>query len=259
MIGSLSQDRVDGSRRVGGGAFHAARGLRLLGAQAVVVTKAAGRELLEPLVGLGLPVHFHEAASTARFSISYDGEERRMRLDELGEPWTPEEAAGWVAEALGKATWVHVAPLARSDFPAATLAELAQGRRVVLDGQGLARVPRVGPLALDAAYDPEVLRHLTVLKLAEEEAWALLPDLGEESLARLGVPEVLVTFGGRGSLLYADGHLERLPARAVAADATGAGDAYCAAYAEGRLNGYTPVAAAHRAAELVETLLARGP
>ena len=37
-------------------------------------------------------------------------------------------------------------------------------------GKGLVRVPEVGPLRLDADYDPEMLRHIWVLKLAEEEA-----------------------------------------------------------------------------------------
>ena len=258
VIGNLAQDRIDGGLRVGGGAFHAARGLRLLGARAVVATKASQRELLEPLVALGVPVRFHEAGSTARFSIAYEGEERVMQMDEVGESWSPEEAGGWVAEALGKASWVHIAPLARSDFPPATLAALARGRRLLLDGQGLVRVPRVGPLVLDDAYDPEVLRHLTALKLAEEEARAVLPDLEQASIERLGVPEVLVTFGARGALVFADGRLERVPARPVDAEATGAGDAYCSAYAAGRAAGYAPVAAATRAARLVETMLARG-
>jgi sugar/nucleoside kinase (ribokinase family) len=179
-----------------------------------------------------------------------------MEIEELGEPWTPEDARAWVAGAVDGVEWLHVAPVLRSDFPAETLAELARGRRLLLDAQGLVRVPRTGPLHEDADYDPETLRHVTVLKLAEEEARIVLPDLSEESLAGLGVPEVLVTFGSRGSLVWTEEGSARIPARPVEADATGAGDAFSSAYLASRAAGSTPVEAAERASRLVESLLA---
>jgi len=259
VIGSLARDSVEGERRVGGGAFHAARGLRLLpGARATIVTKASDPELAGPVVALGFPVEFREASATPTFSLHYDGDDREMHVSEVGEPWGADDAAGWVAEALGDARWVQVAPLLRSDFPATTLAALARDRRLLLDGQGLVRVPETGPLRLDDAYDPEVLRHVTVLKLAEEEARAILPDFGREAVEALGVPEVLLTFGSRGSIVFADGTSERVPAHPVDADATGAGDAFLAAYAFARAGGHAPVASARRAASLVETMLAQG-
>lgn len=258
VIGSLSRDVISGGPRVGGGPYYAARALRQLGAPAVILTKASDRELLPPLEALGLPVHFRDSTLTPTFSIAYDGDDRQMGVEELGDPWTPEEIRGWVAEALGKIAWVHVAALLRSDFPVETLAELARGRRILLDGQGLVRAPLVGPLQADDAFDAGILRHVTVLKLAEDEARIFLPDLGESSLRALGVPEVLVTFGSRGSLVYADGTLERVEARPVAGDATGAGDGFSAAYLAGRAAGCSPVEAATRAARLVESLLSAG-
>ena len=255
VLGNLARDRIDGGARVGGGPFHAARGLRRLGSQATIVTKLADRDLLPPLVALGLPVEFHDAASQATFGIVEHGDSREMQVEELGEPWTPDDARGWVADAVGKAQWLHIAPLLRSDFPAETLAELARGRRILLDGQGLVRVSQVGALVEDDAYDPEVLRHVAVLKLAEDEARIVLPDLELESIAALGVPEVLVTFGSRGSLVFANGTTERVLARPVQSEAVGAGDAFSAAYLASRAAGYAPDAAAQRGARLVEALL----
>lgn len=255
ILGSLALDHVDGETRVGGGAYHGARGLRLLGADGVVVTKTARPELLPPLEAMGLPVRHREATAQSTFSLHYEGDARTMLVEEVGEPWTPAEAGGWVADAVDGIDWLHVAPLHRSDFPAATLAELARGRRILLDAQGLVRVPRTGPLRLDADYDPELLRHLAVLKLAEEEALALLPEIGVESIAALGVAEVLVTFGGEGSLVFAGGQAVRVPANRVDADSTGAGDAFCAAYLSARAGGEQPVEAARRATALVERML----
>lgn len=255
VIGNLTQDRIDGRLRVGGGPFHAARGLRLLDAEATIVTKAADPSLVEPLAALGLPVEFRRSERTPIFAISYRGDDRDMEVEELGDPWTPEDARGWVADAVGGARWLHLAPVLRTDFDAATLAELAHGRRLLFDGQGLVRAAERGPLVEDGDFDPGLLRHVGVLKLGEDEARIVLPEIDLASIERLGVPEVLVTFGSRGSLVYCDGRLERVPARPVDADPTGAGDAFSATYVASRAAGHAPVAAAQRASRLVESLL----
>ena len=129
----------------------------------------------------------------------------------------------------------------------------------VVDGQGLVRPERTGPLELDAEFDPEVLRNVDVLKLAEDEARVLVGEPGEESLRSLGVPEVVVTLGSRGSMVLANDKLERVPAQPVPGkiDPTGAGDAFAAAYLVSRAGGHAPVAAARRATALVAGLLGR--
>ena len=65
------------------------------------------------------------AASTSGFALDYAGDERELSSTELGESWLPEDAAALEADV----EWVHAAPLLRSDFPAATLAAFASGRR----------------------------------------------------------------------------------------------------------------------------------
>ncbi len=106
-----------------------------------------------------------------------------MLVDAIADPWTPEEVQI-------DASWVHVAPLSRSDFPAETLAALARGRRVSFDGQGLVRPARTGLLEPDGA--PTTRRFsasCSILKLADDEAALLVDGYDERSLARLGVPE----------------------------------------------------------------------
>ena len=257
VVGNLSRDLVDGSPpRAGGAPFHAARALRVLGRPALVGAKCADSDrdsLLTPLVRLGLPVLWRGGSSTAAFSFRYEGDRRVMVVEALGDPWGPADLYG-----LEQADWVHVGALARSDFPAATLAELGRDRRVSFDGQGLVRPERTGPLELDADYDPEVLRHVSILKLAEEEARTLVGEPDESSLRSLGVPEVVVTLGSEGSLVLADGKLEKVPAQAAGeVDPTGAGDAFSAVYLASRSSGHAPAAAARRATALVAGLLAR--
>ena len=262
VIGNLACDLVaDAPPRVGGGAFHSARLFRLLGCPAVVVTKSReddAPDLLPPLRALGVPVHWRPAASTARFAFHYEGDERVMRMDEVGQPWSADDIGGWVADALGDAEWVQLAPLARDEFGSETMAALARDRRLLLDAQGLVREAHTGPLVLAGKVDTTMLRHVTVLKLASEEAEALAGGYDEATLLGLGVPEVLVTFGSRGCYLLADGELHEVRARAVDHDPTGAGDAFGAGYVALRSEGEPPLAAAQQAAELVSRLLESG-
>lgn len=262
VLGNVARDHVDGgSPRIGGGPYYAAQALRLLAVPARILTKCAEADrqaLLPDLLALGVQVDARPAAATSTFGIEYDGELRRMRVEAVGDAWTPDEVGGWIADALDGATWVHVAPLARTDFPAETLAALAGGGRLLsYDGQGLVRPGREGELRPDGDYDPGLLRHLQVLKLAEEEAAVVLERIDEDAVASLGVPEVLVTLGPRGSLVFAGGPPERVQAIAVDADPTGAGDMFMAAYVAARDGGIAPVDAARHASRTVEQLLAQ--
>jgi sugar/nucleoside kinase (ribokinase family) len=240
---------------VGGAPFHAARALRVLGRPALVAVKCAEadrRLLLPPLVRLGVPVLWRAGEPTAGFSFRYDGDRRSMVVDAVGASWTPEDLRG-----LERVEWVHVGALARSDFPVETLAVLARERHISFDGQGLVRPSQTGALRLDGGYDPEVLRHVSILKLSEDEARVLVRDLDEAALQALRVPEVVVTLGSRGSLVLAEGRLERVPAPAVRGevDPTGAGDAFAAVYLASRAGGHVPRAAAWRGAAVVAALL----
>lgn len=260
VVGLVSLDRVDGGLpRLGGAPVYAARSLRLLGHQGVVATKLADEDRPR-LAALGVPVVARSAERTIGFRIENDGDRRRMEIDELGEPWSEADARGWVAEALAGCDWVHAGALTRSDFPAATLAALARGRGVSLDGQALVRRPAVGKLTLDAEYDPEILRHVDVLKLARDEVDALGLELTEHSLGSLGVREVLVTLGGGGAVVYAEGLAEHVPTFPLeGVDPTGAGDSWTTAYLTYRRQRHAPVSAARMANGAVSALLGRWP
>ena len=248
VVGLVSLDRVDGGLpRLGGAPFYAAQALRLLGHPALVATKVADEDR-HRLNALGLPVVARQAERTIAFRIENRENGRLMALDELGATWTPEDARGWLGSALAGADWVHAGALTRADFPAETLAALRRGRRLSLDGQALVRPARKGELVPDADFD--------VLKLSEDEADVLSLAPNERSLSTLGVPEIVVTLGRRGSIVYADGLAEHVPARPVdAADPTGAGDAFMAAYASFRLRRHGPPSAARLGTQAAHALL----
>lgn len=251
LIGNLSRDVLPGAApRVGGGSFHGARALQRLRVAARVVARCAvadKEQLLPPLVRLGTPVRYVEGATTATFEMSYVGDRRQMRVDVVGDTWLASD----VPQLPPAIRWVHVAPLFRSDFPAETLAAIAKRRRLSLDGQGLVRMPEEGSLRLDADYDPELLRHVWVLKLADDEAEVI------GDLSVLPVREIVVTHGSRGSTVHVGGQSEFVPAHPIDADPTGAGDAFATAYIVGRNAGFAPVGAAQRATAVVASMLTR--
>jgi sugar/nucleoside kinase (ribokinase family) len=260
VVGNLSVDHVDDRPASPGGcpAF-AAFTLQTIGAAGRVLTKCSpeDRPLFDALLsGPGVPVEIWEASRTSAFSLRYlDPEHRTMHVDAVGDPW---ELPGLAAAGI-ETTWIHAGPLLRNEFPPATLAGLvAAGHRISFDGQGLVRVPRVGPLEVDGGYDPAVVAHLSVLKLDAVEANVVAGGVFDgHTAARLGVPEVLVTFGSGGSDVYVDGNVTHVPAAARIADVqtTGTGDTFTVAYVAARSCGSSPLDAAGAASELVARML----
>ena len=247
LLGNLSKDVLPGRPdHVGGGPYHGARALQRLRVPARVVARCAASDrehLLPPLVRLGTPVRYVPGTSTASFSFTYDGDRRTMSVEALGDCWRPAD----VPELRSR--WIHVAPLTRVEWPVETLRVLSRRHRVSFDGQGLVRAPRTGPLELDDDFDRELLRYIWVLKLADEEAEVL------GDVTALGVREVLVTHGSRGSTVYCGGAVEHVKAHPLPYDPTGAGDAFATAYIVGRNAGFGPVGAARRATSVVASLL----
>ena len=248
LVGNFSRDHLPGRPPVvGGGVYHGARALQRLRVPARIVARCAEAdraELVPKLARLGTPVRYVHGSSTAEFGIAYEGDRRIMLVEALGDAWAPADLPE-----LPSGRWAHVAPLSRHEFPAETLAALARGRRLSLDGQGLVRAPELGPLQLDADYDPAVLRHVWVLKLAEEEAEVV------GDVTSLGVREVVVTRGSRGSTVFWAGRSEHVRAHPLSADPTGAGDAFAVAYVVSRNAGFPPPSAARRATAVVASLL----
>jgi sugar/nucleoside kinase (ribokinase family) len=259
VAGNLAVDRIDGEPPSAGGCpSFAALAFRMLGCEGQIVTRHASTDddLFGPTLStLGVPVTTLPGRSTNAFGFRYDGEHRTMTVDAIGEPWTPADAAA-LDPGVG---WVHVAPLLRSDFPAAALVALANNGRILsYDGQGLVRAPELGPMRVDARFDPAVLEPITILKLAEDEAVVLAGGpFGERDARALRTPEILVTFGSGGSDLYVEGDSDHVPAAwpVLGVQTTGAGDVFMVGYVAARSDGVEPRAAAEFASELVARML----
>nr|WP_284230806.1 MULTISPECIES: PfkB family carbohydrate kinase [unclassified Mycolicibacterium] len=256
VLGNLAIDVIDGAAPSPGGcASFAGVALEHAGGSGQIVAMGAPQDhqlFAGVLERFGALVRIIDSDRTAGFRLDYvDVDHRAMSVAALGPIW----GAPQIEAADPQTTWVHLAPLLRADFPASTLALLAErGHRVAYDGQGLVRADQLGPLVVDRDYPHSLLRDLSVLKLAEDEAVIVADGEFDEATAeRLGVPEILVTLGSEGCDIYTDGAVVRVPAawRVTGVQATGAGDMFTACYVANRAAGAEPVAAAERASELV--------
>ncbi len=255
-LGHITRDVVAGSDpRPGGGVFWSTRALARLGADADVHASCSPEHrdaLIPPLEAFGLPVTWHESSATTEYSFHYKGDRRIMWQDAVGDPWDAERATA----AAGDAAWVNVCALTRTDFPAETLAALSEGRNLLVDLQGLVRTATVGPLHTDE-HIGDVLHHVDMLKLNDEEAETLVGSAEPTKLLALGVPEVLLTLGSQGAWVVTPSLVEHVPAVPVEGpvDPTGAGDTYSVTYLVQRSAGTEPVEAARAAAATVSAFL----
>lgn len=266
VIGNLVRDIVAGAPpRPGGAVFYQARVFAEIphGRDIRLITRCApeDRELLgKPLEEYGLPVTWRPARETQTFDFHYEGETRVMEIVALGDPWTPDDVEGWVAQAMGDAEWIVLGALTRADFPPETLVALRrEGRQLLVDAQGLVRRGTLGPLVRDGKVPPESFAAVRVLKLNDAEARALVGSTEPEDLRRLCVPEVVLTLGSQGSVVITAADAEHVPAVPVegSIDPTGAGDTFWVSYLVARSDGAGPVEAARRASELTSAFLSR--
>jgi len=225
---------------------------------AIVITHGGDAELRHPLHGFGLPVIVGPSDRTTVFEVTLYGDGTWTEaLTALGDPFLPCDVETWISPAISSCPIVVCGTQWRGDFPAETLAALANGRQVFLDGQGPARAPSLGPVRLSCPLDPALLRHVDVLKLSEAEASFLIGGIDPHAARATGVPVVVVTLGERGAVVLTDGVAVEIKVDPVIglADTVGAGDSFLALMAAEIVAGADPITAAGKACEGVATLL----
>src|SRR5690349_18999983 len=141
VMGNLAIDVIDGGPPTPGGCASFA-GVALAAVDVPGRLVAMGAEsdhaLFDELVERLEPVlRILPSDRTSSFRLDYtDVDHRRMFVDAIGPVW----GAAEIEAADPDTTWLHLAPLLRTDFPAKTLELLdTRGHRIVYDGQGLVR------------------------------------------------------------------------------------------------------------------------
>ena len=270
VIGHITRDiiKIGLTTRAtpGGTAFYTSMALGRLGLTVAVVTKVArtdrARLLRDPAMK-EMAIFWKDSKTTSIFENTYRPDNLDTRFQEIkavGAPFLLEDL-----EEI-KANLFHVGPLTNQDIPVQLLKQLtARARIVSLDVQGMLRPARVGPVSeQDWPEKQKGLACVDILKANEKEALVLsgqnTVDRAASALASLGPKEVIITMGSRGSLIYAEQTLHRIPCCSPRKtdDPTGCGDTYVAGYLYQRLKGTAPEMAGRFAAAMA-TLKLQGP
>jgi sugar/nucleoside kinase (ribokinase family) len=140
----------------------------------------------------------------------------------------------------------HLGPLLAGDISVDLIKTLAAKGRISLDVQGyLRKVVNQKVYATDWPEKQQALQYVDILKADVAELQALTGQHtvadGAKWAADLGVQEVIVTNGSKGSVIYSEGISHPIPAYPpeIIVDATGCGDTYMAGYLYRRRKGDT--------------------
>ena len=241
VIGHITKDIIrigDTEREMPGGtAYYASIAMKSLGLNVAVVTKIGKRDssLLDNIESEQIPIFLGESFGTTTFTNIYlsGADERKQLVSEIATPFTLDDVEGIESKTF------HFGPLTRNDIPLEMLLSLSNRSMVSLDAQGFLRSidQRSGEVIItDWEKKEEFLPFVNVLKVDEDEARVMSGEEELEEMAvklsRYGPEEVIVTRGGKGSLIYCKSKLYWIssfaPRKLV--DPTGCGDTYMAGY-----------------------------
>ena len=195
---------------------------------------------VEKLRQAGITFTAYESQTNVFFENSYgkNMDNRTQRVLAKSEPFTIEQLKGVEAEVF------HLGTLLADDFAPEVVEYLATKGDISIDVQGYMRYVE-GEQVIPTTWGDKLrlLKHTAILKVNEFEFQSLTglsdPHAAAEQIHDWGVREVIITLGGGGSLIYAEGKFYETPAYPPrqTVDATGCGDTYSAGYLYGRAKG----------------------
>ena len=247
-IGHITLDKVVTTKSVkhmpGGTSFYFSKAIQQFDISHVLVTALAQSEM-NVVTGLradGIEIHALPSEYSVYFENIYS-ENQDYREQNVLQKAAPFEVA--IMPEL-EARIYHLGPLLSDDISLDLIKELASKGLVSLDIQGFLRyVENRKVFYTDWADKKEALPYVSILKANEHEMEVVTgrKDIqeGARALADMGVQEVIITLGSKGSLIYKDGLFHEIPAFKPTAiiDATGCGDTYMAGYLSKKIQGGT--------------------
>lgn len=249
-IGHITRDRIitqDPPNTVysaGGSAYYVAWAFQALPHDVdFQLVTSVSREMMsevERLREAGVSVKSFESPDNVFFENKYgkNMDNRSQRVLAKSAPFTIEQLEGIEARVF------HLGTLLADDFAPEVVEYLATKGDVSIDVQGYMRYVK-GEQVYSTEWNDKLrlLKHTAILKVNEWECQTLTgitdPFVAAEQIHAWGVCEVIVTLGGGGSIIYAEGKFYETPAYPPSklVDATGCGDTYSAGYLYARAKG----------------------
>ena len=239
-IGYITNDTivtpVNTTSLPGGTAWYFAKAIKQLSTDDFLLVTAVEEEqqpVIEELRGEGIDVITVPTRRSACFVNIYDGNlnSRKQRVTAQPDPFTIESLQTIDADII------HLGSLLRDDFSADAIKLLSSKATLSVDVQGfLRKVSDEQVQHIDWEEKRELLPYIHTLKANETEMEVLTgtsdPYEAALILKDLGVKEVILTLGDKGSLIYHRGQYHDIPAYPTLSlvDVTGCGDTYMAGY-----------------------------
>ena len=245
-IGHLTHDKIvtpsDTVHMAGGTSFYFSHALKNFPLNYHLVTALSSDDLIftEALQQEGIDLTIVPSKHTVYFENIYtnNSDERQQKV-------LFEADSFKIADLQNiQAKHFHLGPLLANDMAADFIESLSKRATVSLDVQGFLRtVINQHVEVIDWSAKATVLPHITIIKASETEAFTITGSNNVEHAAKIlfdmGVKEVVITMGSKGSLIYDGNKIINIPAYkpAVVKDATGCGDTYMAGYLYKRIEG----------------------
>ncbi len=245
-IGHLTHDKIvtpaNTVHMAGGTSFYFSHAIKSMPIRYQLITALAEEDILfaDELKNEGISVKVLPSRHTVYFENIYPDttDHRIQRVLHEADPFNPTDLRSIQSK------YIHLGPLLANDIATELIIDLAAHSLVSLDVQGYLRsVINKEVVAIDWKDKQKALPYISILKASEEEAQTLTGEKdmlnAAKKLADWGVKEVVLTMGGKGSLIYDGREMYKIPAfkPAVIADATGCGDTYMAGYLYQRIKG----------------------
>ena len=241
---SITQDPPNTVYSAGGSAYYVAWAFQALPHDVdFQLVTSVSREMMsevERLREAGVSVKSFESPDNVFFENKYgkNMDNRTQRVLAKSAPFTIEQLEGIEARVF------HLGTLLADDFAPEVVEYLATKGDVSIDVQGYMRYVK-GEQVYSTEWNDKLrlLKHTAILKVNEWECQTLTgitdPFVAAEQIHAWGVREVIVTLGGGGSIIYAEGKFYETPAYPPSklVDATGCGDTYSAGYLYARAKG----------------------
>jgi sugar/nucleoside kinase (ribokinase family) len=248
---------ADGSvlLRAGGVPHYAGATFVALGRSCHIITKynPADAFVTAALEAIGRNVETRPAQLSTTFEFTEaDGEIGEPRLAVEGDPIISADLASLQGQA------VYFAPLTPNDIGADCFeAARRAGKQVYLDAQG---ITRRDPTERNRKAAHAILSLVDVVKVTSAEALWLFgtdqPDDIQAAFGQLGVKEIALTIGSRGSIVISPDGVAHIVEQPIAAtDKVGCGDVYFASYIDARLRGHPAALAGQHASAFVSRWL----
>ncbi len=245
-IGHITLDKIQTTRSVrympGGTAFYFSKALKNLDIKYVLVTAVGESEkhIIEDLERDGITVSSLPSAHTVYFENIYaeNQDHREQNVNNTADPFTLDNMPEIAARIF------HLGPLLNDDISPDLVASLSTKGIISLDIQGFLRYTENRKVYFKDWKDKcSLLPHISILKANEFEMETITGTTdtaeGARILAGLGVKEVIITCGSKGSLILKEDRFYHIPALIPTntIDTTGCGDTYMAGYLYKKLKG----------------------